>query len=242
MLPGIYLVTVTAPHSGDLETDRIAMGKGVRKLLQVAAREGWWQTYALTWEATSGRDGLGHMHAHIAVISSWIPYTGDQAAARDPLALAPRRLGERRRASVGIREAWARVMPGAVVLDVKAPRQGADGASSAGEYLAKYVTKGVEPIDFTGRKAGELLCAFAGRRKVTTSRYFWVPRVAECKCCHERYRSLGAPMSLQELMPGAVLRAWRERLGWHPARGSPQVVLRWAERPAPGPERPAPGP
>lgn len=231
MLPGIYLVTLTAPHSGDLETDRIAMGKAVRKLLQVAAREEWWSTYALTWEATAGRDGLGHMHAHVAVVSGWIPYTSAQAVAADPEALAPRRLGALRRRHVGLREAWARAMPGAVVVDVQAPRRGADNASSAGQYLAKYVTKGVEPAEFTGRKAGELLCAFLGRRKVSTSRHFWRARVAECECCKERYRSIGSPISLQELMPGAVLRAWRERLGWHPARGAPQVLLRWSERP-----------
>ncbi len=244
MLPGIYLITLTAPHTGDLEADRDAMGPAVRKLLKHATKNHWWDTYALTWEATGGAKGDGHMHVHLAVISGWIPYTSadERYLTRGDVpcealrAMEHRSLGEdlpstwrlnMRRPARGLREVWRDAMPGALVLDVQAPRKGSDDAATAGGYLAKYVTKGVDPGEFTGRKAGELLCAFRGRRKVSTSAHFWSVDEAKCECCGTRYRSLGAPCSLQTLAPGAVLRSLAERAGWWIPRGAVQVGLRW---------------
>jgi len=240
MLPGIYLMTLTAPHSGDLATDRERMGKAVRKLLKHANKYRWWSTYALTWEATNGDDGLGHMHCHLAVISGWIPYRrkevigGDDALERwdgeSPNARrVPPRITRRQYTSErGLHDVWRDAMPGALVLDVKAPRHGSDDAASGGQYLAKYVTKGVDSSEFTGRKAGELLVAFRGCRKVSTSQAFWDRTVPQCECCGNRYRSVLAPMSLQEIAPAAMLRSMAERTRWRdPGRFPPQVVLRW---------------
>lgn len=228
MKPGIYLITLTAPHSGDLATDRRTMGDAVRKLLKVANYEAWWSVYALTWEATVGDDGLGHMHAHLAVISGWIPYTSEQVEQNDAERWCPRRRGERRKLARGLHDVWRDAMPGALVLDVSPPRRDADEAASAGQYLAKYVTKGIDPSEFTGRKAGELLIAFRSRRKVSTSENFWIEPITTCECCGERFRMTGTPCSLQDIAPGAVLRSMAERRGvwWH--RGSPQVDLRWS--------------
>lgn len=224
--PGIYLITLTGPHSGDLETDRKRMGRAVRKLQKYATAAGWWRTYALTWEATAGRRGDGHMHAHLAVVSSWVPYTAQQANRYNADLWAPRRKGERRKQRApGLWEVWERCMEGARVVDVQAPRSGGDGALAAGHYLAKYVTKGIDPSEFTGAKAGELLVAFRSRRKVSTSRSFWVVADTRCACCGEWVRSLGAPCSLQELLPGAVLRARAEQLGYFVERGPPQREL-----------------
>lgn len=241
MPPGIYLITLTGPHSGDFATDRERMGAAVRKLLKHAHKHGWWSTYALTWEATAGTDGEGHLHAHLAVISSWIPYRrrevvtdevdherwdseSPNARPRPPSVPRRRYLSER-----GLHDVWREAMPGALVLDVQAPKRTANQASSAAYYLAKYVTKGVDPQEFTGRKAGELLVAFRSRRKVTTSAHFWTPPITACECCGERWRSLGAPISLQQLLPGAVLRSVSERTKWrwNVFRGPPQVLLRW---------------
>lgn len=226
MRPGIYLITLTAPHSGDLETDRRRMGKAVRRLQKHATAAGWWRTYALTWEATAGARGDGHLHAHLAVVGSWVPYTATQTMRYDAAIWAPRRKGERaKRPAPGLWEIWERSMPGARVLDVQAPRRGGDGAIAAGHYLAKYVTKGIDPMEFTGAKAGELLVAFRSRRKVSTSKSFWVAVDSRCGCCGEYVRSLGAPCSLQELFPGSVLRAHAERVGYHLERGPPQGRL-----------------
>lgn len=202
MQPGIYLVTLTGPHSGDIAQDRRALGEAWERLRKVAHAERWWKTYALTWEVTAGKSGTPHVHAHVAVISSWIPYDELHAA-------------------------WRRAMPGALVLDVQSPNRGRNEAGRAANYLAKYVTKGIEPSELSGRKAGELLIAFRGRRKVTTSRHFWLRVKHDCPTCGQRHQSCGAPCALQDIAPGAVLSAFAERVGVWEARGAPQVALRW---------------
>lgn len=196
MRPGVYLLTLTGPHSGNIETDRVRLGDAWRKLTKAANAGRWWGAYALAWEVTCGPTKLApdrgphdvHVHMHVAVVSSWIPYED-------------------------LHRAWRAAMPGARVLDVKSPqltKHARTEAESAARYLAKYVTKGVEPSEFTGRKAGELLVAFRGRRKVTTSRYFWHydNRCQKCGCQH---RAVGHPVSLQAIAPGAVLRSLSER-------------------------------
>lgn len=261
MKPGIYLITLTGPHSGDLNTDREAMAVAVRKLLKHATKHGWWNTYALTWEATSGPTKNApyrakhetHLHVHLAVISSWIPYRRREIVedecdverwdSESPNAGAPRGAwawrGERRNtpwgkphvsSARGLHDVWRDALPGALVVDVKAPRNAANDAWSTGDYLAKYVTKGVNPAEFTGRKAGELLCAFRSRRKVSTSTEFWLHPPKQCECCHQSWRSTGAPCSLQELAPGAVLRSMSERTRYRDVdRFRPQVMLRRAD-------------
>lgn len=200
MLPGVYLITLTVPHSGSIVEDRAKLARGWRRLTKIANAERWWGAYALTYEVTPGADGLGHVHVHVAAVSSWVPY-------------------ER------LHEAW-RSITGARVLDVSAP--GSRRRESAADYLAKYVTKGVDPDEFTGQKAGELLVAFRGKRKVTTSLLFWAPtkdRETRCRTCGELHRSVGAPQSLRSVAPGAVLQAMAERVGWWVPRGGIQVVL-----------------
>lgn len=246
MLPGIYLITLTAPHSGDMGADRDRIGKAVRTLLKHATKRGWWRTYALTWEATGntvrtveGRDGedfttdgKGHVHVHLAVVSSWIPYTTANVDAM----LGPRAKGERRRARRGLHEVWADAVPGAIQPDVSPPKRDSDQAQSAGYYLAKYVTKGVDPAEFTGAKAGELLCAFRNRRKVSTSAGFWQRKTPRCACCQKGYRSVDAPCSLQDLAPGAVLRSMVARHKW---MGIQESFAPWFTRNVRPPDRPS---
>jgi len=222
MLPGIYLITLTAPHTGDMVADRERIGKAVRKLLKHANKREWWSTYALTWEATSGDDGLGHVHVHLAVISSWVPYT---TANVDEV--QPRKKGERKKARRGLHEVWMDAVPGAIQPDVSPPNRERNEAQSAGYYLAKYVTKGIDPVEFTGRKAGELLCAFRSRRKVSTSAGFWERTVPTCECCRQPYRLTSAPCSLQDIAPAAVLASMSERTRYRDVdRFAMQVQLR----------------
>ncbi len=214
MRPGVYLVTFTGPHSGDIARDRERLGKAWRKLTKIASAEKWWSAYALTWEVAMSKkgDGLGHVHAHVACVSSWIPF--------DELL-----------------EAWRSVMPGARVLDVQAPNRKRNEAGCAASYLAKYVTKGVDPAEMTGQKAGELLVAFRGRRKVTTSAKFWT-RATEraCKKCKCTHRSVEAPCSLQDLSPGAVLRSMVQRRRW---LGIQEAFPPWVMRDVRDPDTPS---
>lgn len=227
--PGVYLITLTVQHSGDIRADRRALARGWRAVSKASSyggydirdRDGnvvrssaakWWGAHALVYEATPGTKGDGHLHAHVACISSWVPYHE-------------------------LRAVW-RKATGSVVVDVvdpstQAARSKARGyasneAGTAAAYLAKYVTKGVDPREFTGRKAGELLAAFRGVRKVTTSEGFWRPVASRaCSCCGEVRRLVGAPVGLQEHAPHAVLASLAERTRWRPPRGSPQVGIRW---------------
>lgn len=198
MRPGIYLVTLTTPHSGDLGRDREQLGAAWRKLSKVAQRERWWSTYAAVYECTPGTDGGGHLHLHVAAISSWIPYDELHAAWRDAL-------------DVDV-----------AILDVRAPGQ--RGAEGAANYLAKYVTKGVQLAGLSGAKAAELLVAQRNRRKVTTSRHFWDDDPC-CRDCGRRWYLAAAPPGLLRHRPAAVLRSLAEQHGVWLARGSPQVEI-----------------
>lgn len=177
-------------------------------MTKVANARSWWGAYAMTYEVTPGSDEdgrRGHVHVHLAAVSSWIPY--DE-----------------------LRDAW-REFTGAEVIDVSAPRSGR--SESAADYLSKYVTKGIDPTEFTGQKAGELIVAMRGKRKVTTSRDFWRPTrdlETRCKVCGERHRALGAPVALVHVAPGAVLQAYAERIGFWVPRGAVQVPLTLEER------------
>lgn len=203
MRPGVYLITLTGPHSGDIQTDRRVLGKAWRSLSKRARAEGWWGACVLVWEVTPGDDGQGHVHAHVAAVSSWVPYEELHAA-------------------------WREACPGARNVNVQAPDKGRKSAGKAAHYLAKYVTKGVQASGLTGRKAGEMLAAFYGRRKITTSEGFWVhegdPR---CKGCECRYHLTAAPVNLQSVAPAGVLRARAEMSRWHIPRGVCQASLRW---------------
>jgi len=201
-LPGVYMITLTVPHSGSIVDDRATLAAGWRKLSKRAEASGWWGAYALAYEVTPGRDGKGHVHVHIAAVSSWVPYAE-------------------------LREAWQE-FTGAVIVDVSPPGRSTRSAKAA-EYLAKYVTKGIKPADFTGAKAGELLVAMRGKRRVTTSLRFWRPlRDAETRCsrCREHVASCGAPVALRRVAPGAVLQAMAERIGWWIPRGTVQTKFK----------------
>jgi hypothetical protein len=201
-MPGVYLITLTVPHQSSIAGSRDLLMRGWRSLTKRASAGKWWGAYALTIEVTPGTHGDGHVHAHVAVVSSWVPYKE-------------------------LHEAWESIT-GAVVLDVSPPRRGSARSQDAAEYLAKYVTKGIDPAVFTGQKAGEMLVAFRGKRKVTTSKEFWRPlRDVDRKCtkCGERSWSCGAPPALRRVAPGAVLRSMAERIGWWVPRGAVQSEM-----------------
>lgn len=197
--PGIYLVTLTVPHAGGVAAQRATIGRAWRGLTKIANKYGWWSAYAATYEATPGSDGRGHVHLHVAAISSWIPYAE-------------------------LHEHWRRLAPGALVLDVQAPRSDRS-ARTAANYLAKYVTKGVEASEFSGQLAGELLVVQRGKRRVTTSVDFWQLAPDPCRICGAWHRQIGMPVGLQAIAPAGVLRGLAEVVGYWLPRGPAQSEL-----------------
>lgn len=199
MRPGIYLVTLTVPHDGGVAAQREALGRAWRGLTKIAHKYGWWSAYAATYEATPGSDGRGHVHLHVSAISSWIPYRE-------------------------LHEHWRRLAPGAEVLDVQAPRADRT-ARTAANYLAKYVTKGVEASEFSGQLAGELLVVNRGKRRVTTSVDFWQLAPDPCRLCGAWHRQTGVPLGLHTVAPAGVLRGLAEVEGYWLPRGPTQAEM-----------------
>lgn len=206
MMPGAYMITLTVKHSGSLELDHGTLREGWRALCRVASAERWWSAYAMVYEVTEGRDGMGgHVHAHVVVVSRWLPYDR-------------------------MHDVW-RSTTGSSVIDMQAPR-GSAKSGAAANYIAKYVTKGVQVTEVTGQKAGELIVFARGKRRVSTSRGFWVRDTDRrpCGVCGVMHRSDGAPMALRRLLPSEYLSALAECRGVWLARGAPQPVLRFSVR------------
>ena len=212
--PRPYLLTLTVPHSGDLVVDRRRLGDGWRRLYQHANARAWWSTYAATYEATPGSSGDGHVHMHVVLISSWVPFDELHVAWRAALRL--------RADEPHVLDIRARLDDGRSVSD-----------TDAASYVSKYVTKGIHPGEFTGQKAGELLVAFRRKRRVTTSAGFWRP-VKRCDTCASRYRLVELPPGLKRHAAGAcwrVLSRLTQRgqraldLGPDPPRGDPSEAI-----------------
>lgn len=178
-VPDVYLLTLTARHTGDLLADRARMARAWDALRDVG--RAWWSAYVATWEATPGVDGEGHCHLHVAAVSAWVPY--DE-----------------------LRAAWSRALGEPARVHVSPPR-GRRASRNAASYVAKYVSKGVQLSEWTPEKAAELLASARGRRAVMTSRRFWQLRPARCRCCNRQHELVGMPEGLAALAPGAVLRA-----------------------------------
>src|SRR5436853_3666235 len=68
MKPQIVLLMLSQEHSGDLAKDQQALAEGWRKLYKRMNEDDGWFPYVGVWEVTSGRDGLGHVHMHIACV------------------------------------------------------------------------------------------------------------------------------------------------------------------------------
>jgi hypothetical protein len=156
-----YVLTLTVPHSGDIARDRARLAELWARLGREARRHRWWTVYAATYEATPGTRGDGHVHMHVALLSAWVPYKD-------------------------VHRHWRRIL-GQSSYHLHFRYRHGCSVEQAARYIAKYASKGAQVGEFSGAKAGELLVAQYGRRKVTASRGFWT-RSRECPCCGERYR------------------------------------------------------
>lgn len=71
----IRMITLTVRHSGDVATDRASIVRAWRLWRRWLADElGYSPEYAGAWEMTAGKDGLGHIHLHICLVTTNFDY------------------------------------------------------------------------------------------------------------------------------------------------------------------------
>lgn len=186
--PQIVLLTLTQKHSGNLSADQSALALGWRKLYKRMNEDYAKFPYVAVWEVTRGRDGLGHVHMHIAVVWAYRKWSR-------------------------VRKQWERACPSSQYItfvkkrrDKETGREKASSPASVANYLGKYLSKGVDVNAFDGTLRAETSAAFYNQRSVFTSLHFWQSRVKCCRKCNERYRLVEVePVSFFETVPNGVL-------------------------------------
>jgi hypothetical protein len=149
----VVLATCTVRHSGDVDEDWKALMSGWRRFYRAIHKRGWApRAYVGVIEVTPGRDGLGHVHLHVALVWPRIPWSE-------------------------IHIMWRRACPQSTHIHLKAAKSGAHGA---GKYVAKYVTKGCDGAGFSPLLRARVLAASYGRRQLVSSVGFFVESAAKC--------------------------------------------------------------
>jgi hypothetical protein len=171
--PGVTLVTLTVSHSGSLANDRQTISRGWRRLRSWLHKlDGRAMPYALAWELTPGRDGKGHVHAHVACLWPW----------RDLRALDRewQRATDGRGRCVDVSSATAAARAGLI-------RSSEPGAAAS--YVAAYIEGGGCSADVPEDMRAEWYRLLrAGGRRYTTSAGLTasLETRAQCPCCRER--------------------------------------------------------
>lgn len=147
------MLTLTAKHSSDLDAARRELTRSwnvVRGWLR--RRTGLRLRYLWVVECTRGRLGRGHVHMHVVIMLPYVDYDD----LRDAWERATTRRRHRERSAIEPSR----------VIDVSRARQ--YGARKLAEYLAKYVSKGVDGL--RGDTAVRWWCATYYRRALSGAR------------------------------------------------------------------------
>lgn len=156
------LLTLSVRHTGDIEADCARLKEGWRGLYKAMHRRGWgWFPYVGTIEVTPGRDGLGHVHAHVVAVWPW------------------RDWGQ-------VARMWRRACPTSTRINIVQ----AKSTRGAASYVAKYVSKGVYTADFTPLLRANVVAGMYQSRWVFTSVRFWVPWSPCCPECNVKVETL----------------------------------------------------
>lgn len=173
----IVLITLTVRHTGDVARDRDRVLRGWQNVRKRYHEE--WGRFpsVLVWEVTPGDDGLGHVHAHVAVVWPhrdwgkirrwWMAGTHDGKVPTDNNATS------RINFSCGFR----------FKHQPRNTKKHPATARSMARYLAKYISKGADSSAFTAELTAMVSAAFYGQRSIVPSHGFWVPRDLKCPCC-----------------------------------------------------------
>jgi hypothetical protein len=156
--PEIVLMTLTIRHSGSVEDDRRDLAEGWREFYRRLQRRGWTAPYCGAWEATSGRDGLGHVHLHVAIIWPRIPWST-------------------------VSRLWRASCPRSEVIDLKGPRKDRKptNAWTAAKYLSKYISKGIDFDALPAELAADIVAASYNQKSVVHGTGRWAPDAATGK-------------------------------------------------------------
>ena len=199
----IVMMTITIRHSGDVALDHERIWKGFTYFRKKYHSRWGRFPYAQIWEVTPGADGLGHVHAHVALIIPWRPFATLRrwfvtGCGRDPEADQydaseqpdPQRRGRSLCEHVNFSTGYSRK---------GTRRKSASTGRSAAKYLAKYVSKGVDVAGFSAELRADVSACFYSKRSISTSWRFWVPRLCACEHCGEHFVRVEAPSLHDEL-------------------------------------------
>jgi len=157
----IVLLTLTLRHSGAVDADRKSLADGWRRFYRSLNRTYGKFPYVGVWEVTPGDDGRGHMHMHVAVVWPWRDWSD-------------------------CRRMWLRACPQSERITFVARRRDgrASDPKSVANYLGKYLSKGIDTIDFTTELRTQIVAASYNTRWVFTSRCFWITFAPLCQRCN----------------------------------------------------------
>lgn len=165
MKPGIVLLTMTQQHSGNLTADQEALSEGWRGLYKRMHADYGACPFVGVWEVTPGKDGLGHVHLHVAAVWRYRDWSR-------------------------VREQWLSACPTSrYITFVRERKDGKPSTpASVANYLGKYLSKGADLSSFHPRLRAEVSAAFYNKHSVMTSSRFWKRLPKCCAKCQERYR------------------------------------------------------
>jgi hypothetical protein len=189
----VVLSTHTLAHSGDVEADWTELMRGWRRYYKALKKRGWApRVYVGVVEVTPGRDGLGHVHLHVAYVQ-----TGFVAWGPSKRFSGPR---ERRGPMpTDLHTLWRQSCPTSSHLNLALAYGGKYGA---GKYVAKYMSKGVDTRDFTPQlRAGVLAASYQRRQIVSSVGFFGEDPPCACPTCKAEFANLNHLAAALGILP-----------------------------------------
>lgn len=167
----VYMVTLTIPHQEVRGRAEELLDDAWRQLRKYAARGHWSRDCLAVLEWTPGRDGRGHPHVHVVVVSRWLDYNHVFSSWRDACEAVG--AGTPARAAQQITHEGTKRAP-----------------EAAARYVAKYVAK-TSTRTFSVEDWARLAAYQVGRRTVRATRGWWDYQHPQCECCEQRWVWVG---------------------------------------------------